>query len=477
MKTFGIILVVLLMIVALLGAGLQLFLTKELTTVLNQSVFPAVKSRYGLDLSITKASVNLFKGRAELDGFTVRNLKGYQEPCLLTFDKCLIEIEMMSLLKRDPVIIKLIEAKGATLVLERNQERKFNVKELADTFKPVESSGTIVSQQTVSATEPSKPVPVHIRKIAVDALVKCINLEWIGNIDMNFRLTGSDLFTVPAAGQPDSLIVLRGEQADKKEHFVTDISAILSPLTDPKNPTFNITGDISGVDERLLGGLLKKNKMESGPLSIKPSIVCQNGQLKGSRMDLVLSALKIYGTEIGNTTLKAPLNGTLQSPALDLTDALNSLFSEQSVKIGTAIGLRKLRKEPGAKTKAAASVTLTNDVKEVSVTPAALPPVEPVAADTPVTTNKLSGEAADQPLADQLSKSAKELRDSPALQQLIEHVAADLQTTNSTATNKTSGKATGEALADQLNKTYKELEDNKAVKESLKNLGNSLLKK
>ncbi|MFA7368874.1 MAG: hypothetical protein WC334_04445, partial [Kiritimatiellales bacterium] len=139
MKTLGIILAALLLIVVLLGVGLQMFLTKGLTTALNRRVFPVVKSMYGLDMSITNASVNLLKGTAELDGFTVRNLKGYEEPTLLTFDKCLLEVEMLSLLKRDPVVIQMAEAKGATLIIERNKEELFNVKELADALKPVES--------------------------------------------------------------------------------------------------------------------------------------------------------------------------------------------------------------------------------------------------------------------------------------------------------------------------------------------------
>ena len=216
MKIFGTVLAVLLLIVVLLGVGLQMFLTKGLTSALNQRVFPAVKSTYGLDMSITNASVNLLKGTAELAGFTVRNLKGYAEPCLLTFDKCLLEVEMMSLLKRDPVVIKLAEAKGATLVIEQNKEQMINVKELADKLKPVKRAPAPANQtpaQTASSTVPSakpasKPVPVQIRRIAVDVLVKCVNIEYIGNADLKLRLTGSDLFTVPAAGQPNSLIIL-----------------------------------------------------------------------------------------------------------------------------------------------------------------------------------------------------------------------------------------------------------------------------
>jgi hypothetical protein len=443
MKILGIILAVLLVIVALLGVGLQMFLTKGLTTALNQSAFPAVKSMYGLDMSITHASVNLLKGTAELNGFAVRNLKGYEEPYLLTFDKCLLEVELMSLLKRDPIVIKLAEAEGATLVIERNKEGLYNVKELADALKPVESAPAPAPQapqeppSTEPAAAPAKPVPVHIRRIAVDALVKCINLDWIGNTDLNLRLTGSDLFTVPAEGQPNSLLVLRGSLAHDKASFATDLNAILEPLTDPQNPTFNATGSVLDAEIGQLQALLKKNEMESSSISIKPSITCTKGQLKGSRIDLVLNDLKIYGSEIGDTTLKLPLSGTLKKPVLDITGALQSLFSEQSVKIGKAIGMRELQKQLGVGTNA-------------------------------VPRDMLIGG---------LTNNVKEFSDSPALQQLIQQVVPGAQPTNGVTTNKPLGETVGNALIEQLGKNVKELEGNEAVKESLKNLGNSLFGK
>lgn len=452
MKSLGIIFVVLLVIIGLSLAGLQMFLTKGLTTALNQNVFPAVKSAYGLDISVEDASVNLFKGTAELDGLAVRNLQGYEQPYLLTFDECRLEVEMISLLKRDPVVIRLAEAKGATLVIEQNKKRMLNVKELADTLKPAESkkvAATSVPQQEPAPQQPStvpqpapsaepvktRPIPVHIRRIAVDALVKCVDIDWIGNINMNLRLTGSDLFTVPAKGQPNSLLVLRGSLADKKEIFATDLNAILEPLTDPQNPTFNAAGSVLDMKIAELDNLLKKNEMQSSSFSIKPSITCTNGKLKGSRIDLVLNNLKIYGTEVGDTALKLPLNGTLQQPTLDLTGALQSLFSEQAVKIGKTVGMRELKKQLKVGANAAPRDML------------------------------ISG----------LTNNVKEISDSPALQQLIEQVAPG--TNNAATTNQSLGEAVGNALSEQLDKNVKGFEGSDAVKDTLKGLGTSLFGK
>ena len=451
MKTLGIILAVLLIIAGLALFGLQMFLTKGLTSALNQGVFPAVKGMYGLEMSITNASVNLFKGDALLEGFSVRNLKGYDEPYLLTFDKCRLELDMMSLLKRDPIVIKLAEADGAVLVVERNKDKLYNVKELADALKPVESTQTAAPtapqtksapQQPAPQTPPAelakaKPIPVHIRRIAVDATVRYVDSKNRKPYNLNLRLTGSDLFTVPAEGQPNSLLVLRGSLANNKDSFVTDLNAILEPLTDPQHPSFNATGSILDIDADFLGDLLKKNEMESRSFSIKPSITSAKGALQGSRIDLVLNDLKIYGADIGDTTLKLPLNGTLQRPSLDITGAIQSLFSEQGMKIGKTLGLRELKKQLGVNTNAAPREAL------------------------------ISG----------LTNNVKEIADSPALQQLIQQVAPGAQSTNAAVTNASVGEAVGNALFEQLGKNVKEIEGNEAVKQSLKSLGNSLFGK
>lgn len=437
MKTLSIILTVLLVIVALLGVGLQIFLTRGLTTALNQGVFPAVKGMYGLDMSITNASVNLLKGSAMLEGFSVSNLKGYEEPKLMTFDQCVLKIDMMSLIKRNPIIIQRAEADGATLFIERNKEKKFNVKELAAALKPVESAENPAEKQPKpQPARKAEPIPVQIRRIAIDAHVIYSDSGRNRKIPLNLRLTGSDLFTVPAKGQPDSLIVLRGSAADDENAFVTDLNAIVKPLTDPKTPTFNATGNILDIDAKFLKDFLKENDMESGSFSVKPSITCDCGVLKGSKVDLVLNSLKIYGAEIGETTLTLPINGTLKAPTVDLTGALQSLFSKQSSKIIQTLGREQLQKKLG---------------------------IDP-------------SEKPDDILMQGLTNNVKEIGESPELQNLIGQVIQSDRSDVTAKTNRpTLKKALGDVLVEQLDKNIDEV-DKDGVNE-LKGLFNNLLKK
>jgi len=422
MKTLSIILAVLLVLIALLGVGLQMFLTKGLTTALNQGVFPAVKTMTGLEMSITNASVNVLKGRAELQGFEVQNLKGYWEPTLLKFDECVLELDMLSLIKRDPIIINRAEISGAVLTIERNKERNFNVKELADALKPVESAEVPGKQKTTQlapAQKKAAPIPVHIRRIKINTSVVYADSKRDREFPLNLKLTASDLFTVPAEGQPDSLIVLRGSLADDENSFVTDLNAIVEPLTDPANPSFSASGSILDIDAEFLKELLNKNDMASGPFTIKPSISCKKGQLEGSRIDLVLNDLEIYGAKIGETTLPLQIEGTLQKPRVNLTAALRALFSEQSTSIIKAIGKDQLKEELGIDLNAKPSEMLmqglTNSVEEISDSPELqnliqqiVPGAQP--ADSPATNRPALKETLSNVLFEQLEQNVKEVK-------------------------------------------------------------------
>ena len=372
MKILRILFIILLVTIALLGLGLQAFLSKGLTTALNHTVFPRVKTQYGLDMSVENASVNLLKGCAELQGFAVRNLANYEEPVLLTFDQCRLDIEMTSLIKRAPIVIKLVEGTGAKLIIERSKEKTYNIKELADTFLPTEPAiepAKPISQPapapvkekpaTDLVAEKSEIIPIHIRRIAIDATVLYADSKRGRKIPLNLRLTASDIFTIPSNEQPDSLVVLRGSLADDKNSFITDLNAIVAPLVDPDNPTFNASGSVLGIDAEILQELLDKNDMASGPFSIKPSIACKKGDLEGSKIDLELTNLELYGANIGDTALTLPILGTLKKPRVDLTAALQVLFSEQSVSIIKNIGLKELGVQPDDGTTNKPSITKT----------------------------------------------------------------------------------------------------------------------
>ena len=434
-KILGTVLVVLLILVVLGLVGLQVFLTKGLTSTLNKGVFPAVKTMYGLDMSIENASVNILKGTADLQGFSARNLKGYQQPALLRFDECRMDVDIMSLLKRDPIIINEAKAIGAVLIIERNKEKKINVQELADALKPVESAEPESTQPTAEAPahpQPAKqkePIPIHIRRIVANVQVLYTDSGRNRNYPLNLDLTARDLFTVPETGQPSSLITLRGSIADDQNSFATDLNAIVEPLIDPAHASFTLSGSILNIDSQLLVDLLEKNDIKSSAFSLGPSIRSTQGQFKDSSINLTVKDLEAYGGSFKEAKLKLPVTGTLTRPWIDLPGALKSFLSDHALDIGKSFGLNKLKEELGKET----GVEL--------------------------------GDSPQETLVNALTNSVEEISENDALRDLVEQVSGA-----KTNTNKPIKEAVGDALIDQLEDSVKELEDNEEVKDLLRGL-------
>ncbi|MFA5689553.1 MAG: hypothetical protein WC959_10470 [Kiritimatiellales bacterium] len=426
-KFLFIALAMLVVLIVLSVVGLQVFLMRGLTPLLNTKIFPAVKDTYGLEASISGAAVNLFRGTVTLENFELRNLDGYTEPHLLTFDRCHAAIDLFSLLRRDPVVIKKIEALGAVLTVEKNAGGTINVEQLIAVFQPEETPvlepaaiapvverPAPVAPAEVSIVEEPLPVtiPLHIQNIIAEIQIRAVNFVE-EEISLNTRFTAGNIFTVPAEDQPDTLIVLRGALTKNKQAYVTDLNAFVQPLTDPEKPSFNAAGSVIDIDAEWLDSLLKKNRAECSSFSIKPSITCRAGVLDGSRIEFSMNDLNVQGAEIGALTLNVPLSGTVQNPVFEFGGALRSVFSEQSLSIGKTL----------------LKSSLTNNVKELS--------------------------------------------DAPETQKLIEQILPG-QTGNA-ATNR--GEVIGGAIAEQLEKNVKELQGNEEVKDAIKKLGTSIFGK
>jgi hypothetical protein len=415
MNAKPILLIVLVLILILLGFGAQIFLTRGLTSVLNDTVFPRLKAQYGLDAGIENAEVQLLKGQAVVTGLTVMNPTNYVKPVLLSAERCTVRIEWKSLLKRDPIVVKQVLISGAELTVERNKEHDINIRDLSDILrnppKAREPAG-IVTQTVDDDTQPapeesrpatvaskkSKPVSVQFLRIEADGTVLYTDRVLKSKYSLKFELAGNNLFTVPQQGQPSTLLTLRGSLADDPSVFETDLSAFIEPLTDLENPTFNATGSVKNIDPKLIEKLLRKNDLKSGPFSIQPSVACRKGRLDGSSVDLMLTSLEYQNTKIGDTTLHVPVSGTLQKRTYDLTAALQSLFSNNAGNILKAF----IKKD-----------------KTLNDTPASEP------EDSPADEAKPESSASDV-LIDKLGKSVKEIDDNPELKKSLRELSNSL---------------------------------------------------
>ncbi len=454
-------LVVFALIIALLGAGLQWFLTRGLTDALNKTVLPAVQARTGLEIGVTNAVIRLLDGSAVVEGLTVRNLPDYDQPHLFTADRCTVQLSLFSLLLRDPVVVPLVRAEGAVLTIEKNRQRRTNIRDLSEQLKqeraaaaePVDDLPEPIPvpdpsaepappepddpEHTEAPAAPSapesapagtdesgaRPLPVQIRHVKIDGLVRYVDSHRKRTYRIDLRLEGENLFSIPSAEQPDTLLKLTGSLEQNRNAFRTDLSLILEPPVHPEQPDFTATGHILDMDIELIDTLLEKNEMAARSFSIKPSVRCRAGRLDGSHLDLILTDMVMYRREIGDTALQLPLRGTLQHPAIDLTGAIRSLFSRQALEIGRAAAVKELGKDLG--------------------------------------TNAPSG----KDLAGALTNRVKEVADTPALRELLDRAAG-----SSSPTGRPVKEAVGDALLEQLEKNVKEIEGNGAVRETLKGL-------
>jgi len=380
-------LLVLAVIAVLLVAGAQLFLSRGLTGALNNAVFPAVKSIYGLELSIEKASVNLFAGKADLGGFSVRNLKGFEAPQLFGFRTCLLDINMLSLIKHDPVIVTRTEISGARLIVERNDKKQINVQMLAEGIKPIESA-----DQDPDSPEPAEEQTIPMLPLWIQGAILDLEIEYFDSGEQDhytfaLRGTGRNVFiAMPNAEQPNSTFTLRGSLADDENAFATDLKAELAPIIDPGNPTFRIIGRILDIDSAFINRLLARNKIQSETFTLNPNITCRNGNLHGSRIELILENAKIYDTSVDQIKLPLMLGGHWRSPRItNFEKTLSAAFSAQGAKIARAVALEKLKEETGLDADANVSELITK----------------------------------------QLSESFEEVSENPALQRLIQKTASD----------------------------------------------------
>ena len=282
MNAKPILLFVLLVILILLGFGTQVFLTRTLNDQLTRRVIPEIEAKYGLIASYDTATLDLLKRRVDLGGLTVRNPDGFRNPTLLTADNCSVIVELKSLIKRAPLIIKRVQVDGATLTIERNKERLINVQEISGSAghpllqkRPTGAPTAMKQPETAlekvrTAIQKKSGKAIQFRRIEMNGAILYDDRARSQDYLFNVELAANNLFTVPATNQPSTLVTLRGALASNPDEFATDLNAFIEPLTHLETPTFNATGSIENIDPELIKKELRKNKWKAAHFQSNP---------------------------------------------------------------------------------------------------------------------------------------------------------------------------------------------------------------
>lgn len=311
--------------------GLHIFLQYGLTRALQEVILPRIKAESGIDARVGRLSINIPAGVLYLRDVEVKNPEGFLLENAASVDYVRVELDTLSLLKKNPVLIRNIEVEHALLNVVRNREGQVNLEVLA----PARSDKT-----ADTAPAPEKPVKQRalpemlIQGLSCDVVVRYIDLRLDQyDVALDLHLSGGGLSTQRDASLPWGRFALIGSLGDDRASFITDLQLSLAPIPDPAAPSFDLTGKMMEIDPRLLEQAYDKLGIRSAPFSLEPAVYCREGVLTNSTVALNIRNIrleeKLAGELGGMASIDAlrfsvAVTGTLRSPALDLEQAIRT---------------------------------------------------------------------------------------------------------------------------------------------------------
>ncbi len=328
--------------------GLHLFLQYGLTQTMREVVLPRMKAETGIDARVGRLSINLPNGVFYLNDVVVKNPNGFLLENLVSIERIRLEIDLFSLLKKQPIRVKSLEVEHALLNVVRNQEGEINLNAWQPTPLPIEPlprsrqppqervpDRRRVDPSPVPERAAEKPLPeVLIKSLYLRAKVRYVDLK-LNALDgtLDLGVTGQNLSTQRDSSLPWGELAVMGSIGNQGTSFMTDLRIRLAPLADLQAPSFDLTGQIMKIDPRLMAEAYSKLGIRSAPFGLDPTIQCRDGWFQNSEIvvtleDIVLEdklARRLGGmAAIGSLRFPVPIEGSLQEPTVDLQRALSS---------------------------------------------------------------------------------------------------------------------------------------------------------
>jgi len=434
--------------------GLHLFLQHGLTKIMREVVLPRIEEETGVRASVGRLAINLPNGRLYLKEVEIRNPEGFLLENMASIERIVLEVDMLSLLKQEPIRVKKVEIENGLLNIIRNQDGDWNVSSgsedlpppaggqaIPEVERPVTGQGEAVVQAPVE--EPPTLPEVLIEALQCNAKVRYLDFK-LNQLDLvlELDLTGSNLSTQkePAASWGDLFLI--GSLGSQRTRFVTDLHLRLAPVIDPQTPSFDLTGKVLEIDPRILEKVYNDLGIRSAPFGLDPRIYCRDGWFKESGVTLNLSnvvfedklAHQLGGmASIEGLRFSFPIEGSLQNPEVDLQRALHHAIGGNAQTL-----LDSFLK--GAAAKEAGLEELPENLTEAVVAV--------------------------------LGEHVEEIGESEAVQEILKDLAGgDASDTNAPAP------ISSDVLIDILGEQVEEIGENEELKKELKNLGNWLFGK
>jgi len=333
--------------------GLHFFLQYGLTKTMRNVILPRVEKETGIHTTIQNLSINLLKGTLNLQDVAIKNPKGFVLEDAVKIDHVLIRIDFWTLLTTDRIKIEDIEIKNALLNVIRNTRGEINLTQFQK-IKPsfVESAPqqSAPNEKTPPLEQTKKPLPVAkkeeqlpeilIQSVHINTTVKYLDFK-LNELDLSLqlRLIGDHISTLKDPNARWGNLFLTGSAGSKQTRFVTNLKIKLAPISNPDLLSFDLSGTVMQIDQRILDKLYKKLRIKSIPFGINPDIYVRENRFAHSKLNFELKDIVLRhhsGKEamrIDRLALPIPVEGTLKNPKIDFQQALKTAMTSNSQSI------------------------------------------------------------------------------------------------------------------------------------------------
>lgn len=333
--------------------GLHLFLQYGFTKILREVVLPKIEAESGIGVEVGRLSLNVPNGILYLKEIVVKNPEGFLLENMISVDRISMEVNILSLLRQKPILVKNIVIENALVNVIRNKESKLNI-DKKKVNPPHPPSGGEPSK--TPATKMMLP-EVLIEVLRCRATVRYLDFT-LDPLDLvlELSLAGSNLSTCkdPAAAWGE--LSMTGSLGSQRTRFVTDLKLRIAPVAKLETSSFDLTGKILEIDPRILQKVYNDLGIRSAPFALDPQIHCRKGVFTDSAIMLNITDIiledKLANRSGGIASIKGlrfyvPVEGSLQEPKADVRKVLRGALGDNTHILFDAAARGAIAKELG----------------------------------------------------------------------------------------------------------------------------------
>lgn len=154
-------------IFAILGIGITALVIMYPSENIKALVLPHLENALGRDIEVEKVGISIYPVLGlKVEGLEVANTsrEGFSKQAFIKIDKFLLKINILSLLKRELNITKIIFV-GPDIIVETDREGSFNFDDLAVMKK---DEGEVVAEKKQKTNAPVLPIPLTLKKFVIE---------------------------------------------------------------------------------------------------------------------------------------------------------------------------------------------------------------------------------------------------------------------------------------------------------------------